>query len=64
MSVPSTETKRRFGGPSGKPKVAKKRGQTVASRKEMAARKAHEDHKEARRLADEFDMPCSISEFS
>ena len=64
MSVPSPETKRRFGGPSGKPKVAKKRGQTVASRKEMAARKAHEDYKEARRLAEEFDLPCSISEFS
>jgi len=65
MSVPSKETKRRFGGPSGKPKPAgKKRGHTVASRKEMAARKKHEDHKEARRLRDEFDMPCSISEFS
>jgi len=64
MSVPSKETKRRFGGPSGKPKVAKKRGQTVASRKEMAARKAHEDVAEARRLSNEYDMPCDISEFS
>lgn len=65
MSVPSKETKRRFGGPSGKPKEpSKKRGRTEASKNELAARKGHEDVAEARRLRDEFDMPCSISEFS
>jgi len=63
MSVPSKETKRRFGGPSDKPK-GKTRGRTEASKKELAARKSHEDYAEARRLRDEFDMPCSISEFS
>jgi len=64
MKTQRSEIKARFAGPSGAPKTSKTRGRTVASKREMAARKAHEDVREARRLADEYDMPCSISEFT
>ena len=56
----TSQTIRRFGAPSEKPK-GPQRGRTVASIRELAARKAHEDAK-ARRLREEYDMPCSVEE--
>ena len=51
-----SNTIRRFGGPSDKPK-GKTRGRTEASKKELAARTAHEDYKEAREIAKLYDDP-------
>lgn len=53
----------RFGG-EAKFGGNKKRGRTAASKKELAARKAHEDITAAREIAELYDMPCDVSEFN
>ena len=61
MTKQSSEIRRRFGAPSEKPK-APQRGRTVASIRELEARKAHEDHAAAREIAELYDMPCDVGE--
>lgn len=54
--------KQRFGGPSEKPKTPRK--VTEAGKNAAKYRQGREDMMEARAIADTYDMPCNVSEFS
>ena len=66
MASPSREaiarSRKLFGGPSEKPKPPQRKA-TVASKKELAARKAIEDVWAARIIAKLYDEPCDVNEF-